>query len=66
MTNVQQPEMRRSGRNPTVQDSKRPDAAGHPRARGRSRGGRPVPPEQVSGYGPATEPVSGDADRRRG
>ncbi|MEU1604557.1 hypothetical protein [Micromonospora matsumotoense] len=50
MTNVQQPEMRRNGKNPTVQDSKGPGATGHPAHRGTSPGdrGRPTPRGQAS------------------
>lgn len=61
MTNVQQPEMRRNAKNPTVQDSKGPGASGHPKG-GSSRGdeGRPVPAAQVSPYGPAGQPVARD------
>ncbi|MEV4627136.1 hypothetical protein AB0J90_12685 [Micromonospora sp. NPDC049523] len=56
MTNVQQPEMRRNENNPTVQDSKGP----RPGDRRQSSGGaaRPVPPEQVSPYGPSSRPVA--------
>jgi hypothetical protein len=56
MTNVQQPEMRRNENNPLVQDSKNPGPGGRPRARGGEA--RPVPPEQVSPYGPAPRPVA--------
>jgi hypothetical protein len=56
MTNVQQPEMRRSETNPTVQDSKEPGPGGPPRTRGEP--GRPVPPDQVSPHGPASRPVA--------
>jgi hypothetical protein len=52
MANVQQPEMRRSGETRLVQDSDGPT----PEARGSAGGGRrehrPVPPDQVSPYGP--------------
>ncbi|SDY14847.1 hypothetical protein SAMN05444365_101837 [Micromonospora pattaloongensis] len=58
MTNVQQPEMRRTGTNPLVQESKTP-RPGDRRAPGAQGGGaRPVPPEQVSPYGPAARPVA--------
>jgi hypothetical protein len=56
MTNVQQTEMRRNGRNPTVQDSKGPRPGEQSQAKG--GGARPVPPEQVSPYGPAPRPVA--------
>jgi hypothetical protein len=48
MTNVQQPDMRRSERTPLVQDSKEP-------TKGSSRGrkeARRVPTDQLSPYGP--------------
>lgn len=66
MTNVQQPEMRRNGNNPTVQDSKNPGVTSHPRSQRASRGdrGRPVPRGQVSPYGPATQQVAEDAEDR--
>lgn len=60
MTNVQQPEMRRNEHNPTVQESKDPGAAGHPRRGGKGERGRPVPDGQVSTYGPAGGPVAQD------
>ncbi|WP_446214922.1 hypothetical protein [Micromonospora sp. IBHARD004] len=68
MTNVQQPEMRRNGHNPTVQDSKEPGPAGAPRNRGTSQGdrGRPTPKGQVSPYGPAGTPVADDESDARG
>jgi len=60
MTNVQQPEMRRNGRTPLVQDSKgpRPDEP----ANTRGGQGRRIPPEQVSPYGPSARPVAEDPD----
>jgi hypothetical protein len=65
MTNVQQPEMRRNGKNPTVQDSKGPDSSDRQTP---AKGGqaRPVPPEQVSPYGPTPRPVvdRGQRDER--
>ena len=67
MVNVQQQEMRRNELNPTVQDSKGP-RPGEPRNR-KGGGGRPVPPDQVSPYGPATRPVAeagGTPHRRQG
>uniref|UniRef100_UPI0033DC0193 hypothetical protein n=1 Tax=Micromonospora sp. NPDC047548 TaxID=3155624 RepID=UPI0033DC0193 len=66
MTNVQQPEMRRNGNNPTVQDSKGPGAAGHPANRGSSRGdrGRPVPRGQASPYGPGGATAEDDSESR--
>ena len=60
MTNVQQPEMRRSEDNPTVQDSKGPGPGDKPKVRGGRA--RPVPPEQVSPYGPADRPVAEHAE----
>jgi hypothetical protein len=56
MTNVQQPEMRRNEENPTVQDSKVP----RPGDRVSVSGGeaQPVPPDQVSPYGPSQRPVA--------
>ena len=64
MTNVQQPEMRRNENNPTVQDSKGP----RPGDRRQASGGaaRPVPPDQVSPYGPSSRPVAeaGEHDQR--
>ncbi|MEE6260063.1 hypothetical protein [Plantactinospora sonchi] len=62
MTNVQQPEMRRNGLNPTVQDSKGPRPDEPTRASG--GGGRRVPPDQVSPYGRTARPVAEDPDRR--
>ncbi|MGX4654358.1 hypothetical protein ACWCHM_11755 [Micromonospora sp. SCSIO 07396] len=66
MTNVQQPEMRRDGKNPTVQDSKVPGASGHPANRGSSAGdrGRPMPRGQASPYGPGGSTADDDSDRR--
>jgi hypothetical protein len=49
MPNVQQPEMRRSGRDPLVQDSAEDRAQGAGREKG-SQG--PVPEAQRSPYGP--------------
>jgi hypothetical protein len=60
MTNVQQPEMRRNENNPTVQDSKVPGPGDRPRSGGGRA--RPVPPEQVSPYGPSARPVADEAD----
>lgn len=49
MTNIQQPEMRRSERTPLVQESKgRPAGGSRPRKERRR-----VPAEQTSPYGPA-------------
>jgi len=62
MTNVQQPEMRRNGLNPTVQDSKGPRPGDPTRVRG--GGGRRLPPDQVSPYGPPPRPVAKAADAR--
>jgi hypothetical protein len=50
MTNIQQPEMRRSRRTPLVQESKGPQAGGSPRP---SKERRRVPAGQVSPYGPS-------------
>jgi hypothetical protein len=50
MANVQQPEMRRSGRDPLVQDNAK-DRAQKVGSGGESGRG-PVPPDQVSTYGP--------------
>lgn len=59
MVNIQQPEMRRNEHNPTVQDSKEPRPGDPARIKGGKGGGaRPVPPEQVSPYGPAQRPVA--------
>jgi hypothetical protein len=55
MVNIQQPEMRRNEQNPTVQDSKEPRPGDRVSVKG--GGARPVPPEQVSPYGPAQRPV---------
>jgi hypothetical protein len=64
MVNIQQPEMRRNEQNPTVQDSKEPRPGEPARIKGGKGGGaRPVPPEQVSPYGPAQRPVA-DASHR--
>lgn len=49
MPNVQQPEMRRSGQNPLVQDSAESRAAAPDGPRGRTG---PVPADQRSPYGP--------------
>jgi hypothetical protein len=49
MPNVQQPEMRRSGKDPLVQDSAENAAGPPPDAKGRTG---PVPPDQQSPYGP--------------
>jgi len=54
MPNVQQPEMRRSGKDPLVQDSVENKAS--TAAPGGERGsGAPVPPDQQSPYGPGGE-----------
>jgi hypothetical protein len=50
MPNIQQPEMRRSGKDPLVQDSAK-DNAGSPPSGGDTNVG-PVPPDQQSPYGP--------------
>jgi hypothetical protein len=70
MPNVQQPEMRRSGRDPLVQDSVEQRAQGAPGDRG---GGAPVPEAQRSTHGPrrpkdraeGTEPEAGSAGGSR-
>jgi hypothetical protein len=64
MTNIQQPEMRRNEKNPTVQASKEP-RPGDPRARGGAQGGdgHPVPPDQLSPYGPAARPVAEEGEQ---
>ena len=62
MVNVQQPEMRRSEDNPTVTDSKVPGPGDRPTVKGGES--RPVPPEQVSPYGPAGRPVAERRDDR--
>ncbi|WBB80780.1 hypothetical protein O7606_05155 [Micromonospora sp. WMMD882] len=61
MTNPQQPELRRNGRNDAVQDAKGPGPGARPRG-GASRGdeGRPVPRGQSSPYGPAAGQVADD------
>jgi hypothetical protein len=51
MSNPQQPEIRRSGRDPVVQDSAKNRATGAGPERGPSSG-RPVPEAQRSPYGP--------------
>ena len=50
MPNIQQPEMRRSGKDPLVQDSAENKATSTPEVGGGSTG--PVPPDQQSPYGP--------------
>jgi|SRR5581483_9200840 len=49
MPNIQQPEMRRSGRDPLVQDSAKQHAGTAP---GDGPDAGPVPPDQRSPYGP--------------
>jgi hypothetical protein len=49
MPNIQQPEMRRSGRDPLVQDSAEIRAGSAPASAGPTG---PVPPDQQSPYGP--------------
>ncbi|MFB9238330.1 hypothetical protein ACFFWC_22695 [Plantactinospora siamensis] len=61
MPNIQQPEMRRNEKNPLVQDSREPGPGARPGGRGGAA--RPVPPEQVSPYGPAGRPVAAERDR---
>src|SRR4051812_35307649 len=51
MPNIQQPEMRRSGRDPLVQDSAEIRADSPQTGGGGGRTG-PVPPDQQSPYGP--------------
>jgi hypothetical protein len=53
MPNIQQPEMRRSGRDPLVQDSAE-IRAGSARTPGGGGPTGPVPPDQQSPYGPQT------------
>jgi hypothetical protein len=59
MTNIQQPEMRRSGESPTTkqrtQDANPTDAPGGSHDR---TGDRPVPEGQVSPYGPSGKAAS--------
>jgi hypothetical protein len=62
MTNVQQPEMRRSGNDPLVQDSKGPRPSDPRRAKGAD--GRPMPRGQVSPHGPSARPVAEDEEER--
>ena len=50
MPNIQQPEMRRSGKDPLVQDSAENKATSTLDGGGGSTG--PVPPDQQSPYGP--------------
>jgi hypothetical protein len=54
MPNIQQPEMRRSGKDPLVQDSAAniPDAQGGGPGGGKAENHGPVPPDQRPGYGP--------------
>lgn len=61
MTNAQQPEMRRNELNPLVQESKGPRPDDPPRVKG--GGGRRIPPDQVSPYGPSARPVAEDPDQ---
>jgi len=61
MPNVQQPEMRRSGKDPLVQDS----AANIPDQQSGATGGKPehhgkIPPDQQSGYGPSDHDARSD------
>jgi hypothetical protein len=63
VTNVQQPEMRRSEEDPLVQESKGPGPSGRPKAKGGEA--RPVPAEQVSPYGPSPRPIEEDEDQGR-
>jgi hypothetical protein len=51
MPNIQQPEMRRSGKDPLVQDSAKINATSSAPG-GDDRGGQPVPPDQQSPFGP--------------
>lgn len=63
MANVQQQEMRRNELNPTVQQSWGPRPGDpHDTKGGRAR---PVPPDQVSPYGPSPRPVADAADHGR-
>ncbi|MDG4766112.1 hypothetical protein O7632_18675 [Solwaraspora sp. WMMD406] len=60
MTNIQQPEMRRSGQNPLVQESKGPDGAARRPGR-RGHRGRSVPAGQTSPYGPRGDVAADDS-----
>lgn len=60
MSNVQQPEMRRSGEDPLVQDSVKDTATTTPPpGEGTGDRGRKVPPDQQSPYGPGEESAGG-------
>ncbi|HEX5543813.1 MAG TPA: hypothetical protein VFX60_20030 [Micromonospora sp.] len=60
MANVQQPEQRRSEQTSTVQESRGPRPGDPVNTRGGR--GRPVPPGQVSPYGPSRRPVAEPRD----
>ena len=53
MSNVQQPEMRRSGLDPLVQDSRKTATDTSPRAPSGGGEHRKVPKDQQSPYGPS-------------
>jgi hypothetical protein len=59
MTNIQQPEMRRSRRTPLVQDSKGPRSGGSARS---SKERRRVPAGQASPYEPDRRRTQGSAE----
>jgi hypothetical protein len=63
VTNVQQPEMRRSENDPLVQESKGPGVSGRPKSKGGER--HPVPAEQISPYGPSPRPLEEEDDQGR-
>jgi hypothetical protein len=59
MTNIQQPEMRRSGESPTSkQRTEDADPTEAPHGSHDKSGNRPVPEGQVSPYGPAGNTAS--------
>ena len=61
MTNIQQPEMRRSGESPTTkQRTEDADPVNAPGGSHDKSGHRPVPEGQVSPYGPAGRKVADD------
>lgn len=65
MSNVQQPEMRRSGHDPLVTDSVKERAQGRPRRRKQSSTKDTRPAGQRSRYGPENpEPRQTTEDRR--
>jgi len=62
MPNIQQPEMRRSGKDPLVQDSAvhNVDAQGGGPGGGKPEKSGPVPPDQRPGYGPEAPQETAD------